>query len=98
MTLKKTGKLSGSCSLKDQPQIVIEDVRKLICSSRERVAGAVNTELVLLYWNIGRRIKNEILREKGASYGDEIVATLSQQLLLEFGAGFSRYNLSCVVW
>ncbi len=59
---------------------ILNDVRLLIESSRGRVAVYVNAELTMLYWHIGTRIRHEILREKRAEYGAEIVSTLSAQL------------------
>ena len=76
---------------------VISDIRQLIESARRRVAVTVNAELTMLYWKIGQRIHKEVLREKRADYGEEIVVTLSQQLIREYGEGFSRYNLSRMV-
>jgi len=72
-------------------------VRSLILTARDGVARAVNTGLVLLYWQIGKRIREEVLRDRRAEYGEEIVSTLSQQLAGEFGAGFSKSNLSRMV-
>src|SRR5262249_38229812 len=57
------------------------------------VAQAVNSALVLLYWQVGHRIRTEILQEMRADYGEQIVPTLSAQLSAEFGDGFSRRNL-----
>jgi hypothetical protein len=48
---------------------------------------------VLLNWQIGNRIRRDILQEARAEYGDQIVSTLSRQLTTEYGAGFSRQNL-----
>lgn len=75
----------------------IDDIRSLIESSRSRVASAVNIELTVLYWQIGTRIRQEILREKRAEYGAEILVTLSGKLILEYGAGFSEKNLRRMV-
>ncbi len=72
---------------------LLRDLRELIASTRERVASVVNSALVMLYWNIGRRIQRDILKEKRAEYGQEIVATVSAKLIPEFGNGFSRPNL-----
>lgn len=72
---------------------LIDDVRQLINSARQHVAQVVNSSMVIVYWNIGKRIRVEILKEKRAAYGQEIVATLSQQLVAEFGEGFSRHSL-----
>jgi predicted nuclease of restriction endonuclease-like (RecB) superfamily len=65
----------------------------LIESARERVASAVNSEIVLLYWRIGQRIKRELIGEGRAAYGGQIVYALSRQLTAEYGEGFSRANL-----
>ena len=57
------------------------------------MARQVNSALVLLYWRVGQRIRQDILKEKRAEYGEEIVPTLSTQLVKEFGAGFNEKNL-----
>lgn len=69
------------------------DIRTLIEKARERAAQAVNAELVLLHWQIGERIRKDILKQERAEYGKQIVATLSQQLTIEYGPGFTRANL-----
>jgi len=69
------------------------DIRAFIEAARLRVAQTVNAELVLLNWQIGNRIRRDILQETRAEYGDQIVSTLSRQLTTEYGAGFSRQNL-----
>lgn len=53
------------------------------------VATTVNAALSTLYWQIGKRINQEILKGGKANYGKEILATLSQQLSREYGNGFS---------
>ncbi len=72
---------------------LLADLRGMIAEARMQVARAVDSTLVLLYWRLGRRIWEDILKEKRAAYGEEIVATLAQQLSAEFGRGFSRRNL-----
>lgn len=72
---------------------LLGDLRKLITDARQRAAVAVNRELTLLYWHIGRRIRQDILGEERADYGARIVATLSHQLTAEFGRGYTRDNL-----
>jgi len=73
--------------------LLLDELRGLILGVRERVARAVNKELVMLYWSVGHRIREEVLGAERASYGEEIVSTLSRQLSGEFGSGFSRPNL-----
>ncbi len=59
---------------------LIGDIRSLIETARHNVAVTVNVGLTILYWQIGDRIRQDILKEKRAEYGKEIVATLSRQL------------------
>jgi len=53
--------------------------------------------LTILYWQIGSRIRHDILKKKRASYGEEILPTLSAKLVPEFGNGFSVRNISRMV-
>ncbi len=55
---------------------LLGDIRGLIEAGREQVAQAVNAGLVLLYWSVGERIRREILGNKRAEYGEEILPTL----------------------
>jgi predicted nuclease of restriction endonuclease-like (RecB) superfamily len=72
---------------------LLDDLRSLIRQTREGVAQAVNSALVLLYWQVGQRIRTEILQSRRAAYGEEVVPTLAAQLSQDFGNGFSRPNL-----
>ena len=80
-------------SVQTGPPGLITDLRELILSARQTVARGVNAALVVLHWQIGRRIHQDILHSKRAEYGGEIVPTLSAQLTPEFGDGFSKRNL-----
>ena len=59
---------------------LIGDIRSLIETARHNVAVTVNAGLTILYWQISNRIRQDILKEKRADYGEEIVSTLSRQL------------------
>lgn len=72
---------------------LLAELRELILTTREQVARAVNAGLVMLYWQVGDRIRREILQEKRAAYGEQIVSSLSAQLEAEFGRGFGHRNL-----
>lgn len=73
--------------------LLLADVRQLIVSARVRVAQAVNSELSLLYWQIGQRIRNEVLQGERAEYGKQVVESLAGQLSLEFGRGWGARQL-----
>jgi len=72
---------------------LLADLRRLIDDARRSAAVAVNAELTLMYWRIGKRIHDDVLQGERAGYGNQIVATLSRQLSLEYGRSFSEKNL-----
>ena len=73
--------------------ILLEDIRGLIESAKSRFAQTANAALVTLYWNVGNRIKTDILGNERAQYGRQIVHALSAELTAEYGKGFSEKNL-----
>ena len=94
---KETVKLAAETDNKPLPGDLVGDIRRLIETARHNVAVTVNAGLTLLYWQIGNRICQDILKEKRAEYGKEIVATLSQELAKEYGSGFSYSALTRMV-
>lgn len=73
--------------------LLLDDIHALIRESRSAVAVAVNSAMSMLYWRIGWRINNEILKGERAEYGKEIIATLSKHLVMDYGGGFAEKNL-----
>lgn len=65
----------------------------LIDSARTKVATVVNQELTLLYWNIGKKINEDILNNERADYGKKIIPELSNSLTTIYGKGFNKRNL-----
>ena len=45
---------------------LFQDLRELIIEARQDVARQVNSAMVLLYWRVGDRIRQDILKEKRA--------------------------------
>ncbi|MFM7168100.1 MAG: DUF1016 N-terminal domain-containing protein, partial [Planctomycetaceae bacterium] len=72
---------------------LLGDLRQLIEAAREQSARAVNSTLVSMYWQIGKRIREDVLQNQRAEYGKEIVAALSAQLTAEYGKGFTEKGL-----
>lgn len=74
-------------------QPITSDIKLLIEQSRQNAALAVNAEITLLYWKVGKRINDEILGNARAEYGKQIVQTLSAQLETEYGKGWGKKHL-----
>jgi predicted nuclease of restriction endonuclease-like (RecB) superfamily len=72
---------------------LIDEIKGFIHEAKQTVAITTNSTLTILYWNIGYRINNEMLQNKRADYGKQIVRTLSKKLTEEFGKGWSEKQL-----
>lgn len=89
---------SESVGVHSRALAVTADLFDRIVSILERAGGnvvrAVNTNMVLAYWLIGREIVEEVQRGKGrAKYGGKIIEDLSTQLTERYGQGFSPTTL-----
>ncbi len=82
-----------STDLSKTNQGLFAEIRNLIAESKQRVAVSVNAELSMLYWNIGKRIKTDILNNERAGYGQQILKKLSKTLIEEYGKGWSEKQL-----
>jgi predicted nuclease of restriction endonuclease-like (RecB) superfamily len=79
------------------PSPVLQDIQALINAARERVAGRVNEEITRLYWQVGKRVHLEVLQGERAEYGRQLLAALSQSLMVQYGHGWSEPHLrQCV--
>ena len=94
---KQPGKQITGTGNKSPSGDLIGDIRSLIEAARQNVAATVNAGLTLLYWQIGSRIRQDILEEKRARYGEDLLPTLSAKLVREFGRGFTEKNLRRMV-
>lgn len=73
---------------------LVQEVRTVLESARQKVAQQVNNELLNTYWSIGRIIcEYEQTSPERADYGKQTLKELSKALTKEFGKGFSRSNL-----
>ena len=69
------------------------DVSNLIENAKRKVVTQINTEFVILNWNIGDKIKNELLKNQKPEYGKQVITKLSKKLMHKYGKGYSYSNL-----
>ena len=82
--------------MSNKPQNIIKlfsEIKQLIEEAKQNVAIAVNAATTILYWNIGGQINKDILGNKRAEYGKEVVNSLSKNLTEEYGKGWSEKQL-----
>ena len=80
----------------DAPKL-LNSIIGLIDQTRHVVAKTVNQELTLLYWNIGKTINDDILKNDRADYGKKLIPTLSSALTDKYGVGFNKRNLQSFI-
>lgn len=77
----------------NKEETLFKDIASLIEESRQYVAHTFNATLTLLYWKIGTRINHDLLQNKRAEYGKQIVASLTRQLTEQYGKGWDEKTL-----
>ena len=73
---------------------LLADLRHLIHAARQRVATVANATHAMVCWHVGRRLLKDNLQDGRAAYGKKILVTVSQELVAEFGDGFSYSALT----
>lgn len=73
---------------------ILNDMRKIIDTSKQKALQVVDLTLVQRNWLIGYRIAEEELQgETRAEYGQEIIKNLSKELTTIYGKGYAKSNL-----
>ncbi|OGF44626.1 MAG: hypothetical protein A2231_12910 [Candidatus Firestonebacteria bacterium RIFOXYA2_FULL_40_8] len=90
----KSKKISNSNFTNAKSRNLYGRIKEIIESARGNIARAVNNEMIIAYWQIGREIVEEEQKGKSrADYGSRLLASLSAHLSDEFGKGFDESNL-----
>jgi len=72
---------------------LLKELSQLIAQSQQQFVAQANSNLTMLFWHIGNRINENILQNKRADYGKQIVVTLSRELTKKYGRNFEEKNL-----
>ncbi len=76
------------------PDALFDRVVSILEQAQNHVVRAVNTNMVLAYWLIGREIVQELQSgQERAEYGQQVLENLSIQLMERYGKGFSATTL-----
>ena len=79
----------------DEMDYLIHEIEKIVMSAKEHLTGTVNQIMTETYWRIGRYIVEfEQDGNAKAIYGKSLLSTLSKELTLCLGKGYSRPNLN----
>lgn len=79
---------------KQKNDSLFDRVVSILEGARSNVVRAVNSNMVLAYWLIGREIVKELQGgEERAEYGRQVIENLSKRLTEHLGKGFSEQSL-----
>ena len=70
-----------------------KDVCSLIENTRRRLATTINAEACILHWQIGKCIKEDVLLNKRADYGKQVIKNLAIALTEKYGKGWGYEKL-----
>jgi len=76
---------------------LVNNIIQQIEQAKSKVSSYTNSTLVTLHWQVGFLIKQEILNNKRAEYGEQILSQIAERLSLVYGSGFDFPNLSRMV-
>jgi predicted nuclease of restriction endonuclease-like (RecB) superfamily len=74
-------------------RVLVRDIAGMIDHAQKQVSVAANAALTGLYWEIGQRVHTEVLDERRAAYGSQIVSAVGRQLESRYGRGFGEKSL-----
>ncbi len=73
---------------------IVSDIQQILRQAQQNALRSINRTMLDAYWLVGKRIVEEEQQgESRATYGKALLKNLSEQLLNEFGKGFSVDNL-----
>ena len=90
--ISKEGVLKMDNNLIDN-EVLVNEIASIITNARNNVSKQVNSELLNAYWNIGRVIVENELKNNRGEYGKKQLLAISKNLTNKFGKGFSQSNL-----
>jgi predicted nuclease of restriction endonuclease-like (RecB) superfamily len=72
----------------------IDNIKNIITKAQSNAVRSINTERVIMYWNIGKAIQEEEQEGKDrADYGSFLIKNLAKELRPEYGTSFSASQL-----
>jgi hypothetical protein len=72
--------MESQLTLPENYEEICNNISDMISTTRKGVLQAVSTAHVMLNWNIGKKLRTEILKNEKAEYGKLVITTLSKNL------------------
>lgn len=76
-----------------QESLLFQDACQIIEQAQAVAYRQINETLIKRNWLLGMRIQHEVLKDKRAEYGEQVVKVLAKDLTTKYGEGFTWRNL-----
>lgn len=76
-----------------QNKVLFQDACIIIDQAQATAYRQVNETLIKRNWLLGMRIQHEVLNDKRAEYGEQVITSLAEKLTVKYGKGFIKRNL-----
>lgn len=76
-----------------QNNVLLQDACAIIDQAQATAYRQVNETLIKRNWLLGMRIQHEVLKDKRAEYGEQVIKVLAKELTAKYGGGFTWRNL-----
>jgi predicted nuclease of restriction endonuclease-like (RecB) superfamily len=73
--------------------LLLADLQEIIRRGKSQAVAAVNSALTLTYWHVGQRINTDVLHGERAAYGQQVVVSVAESLVAQYGKSFEAKNL-----
>lgn len=72
---------------------LFQELSEIIERGKKKLTSQINSTITMVYWYVGKRINDEVLKNERAEYGKQILTTLSSKLVERFGRSFTERNI-----
>lgn len=77
--------------------LLVQDIDALIEKNQQYVIKTANSRITILFWQVGKRIYDDILQNNRAPYGKQIISQVAEALALRYGRNFTEKNLKRMI-
>ena len=72
---------------------LLKDLIAIIEQGKQQAVTQVNSRMTLVFWQVGKRINEDVLQKERAKYGKQVIEGLSKELVVKYGRSFQVRNI-----
>ena len=89
---EKLIKQNTNTTLVNDENQVFSNISHIIEKRKFNAVSSANSQVIVMFWEIGKYINLSILEDARADYGKKILSTVSTKLIPQYGKSFAEAN------